>query len=105
MKTLQQGNHGYVRRSGRSHLGVEPSARAFMRHMNPEWRRIEVVDQNMAEILRRKTPAQRIAIGFGLWRSARRMLRSQTIAPILLSLPSSTLRSLQDFTNGSQNPS
>lgn len=31
----------------------------------------------MAGVLRRKTPAERIAIGFGLWRSACVMLRSQ----------------------------
>ncbi|MET0516626.1 MAG: hypothetical protein ABW047_15015, partial [Nitrospiraceae bacterium] len=31
----------------------------------------------MAEILRRKTPAERLAIGFGLWRSARKLLRGQ----------------------------
>ena len=42
-----------------------------------DWRRIEVVDDVMAEVLRRKTPAERIAIGFGLWRSARKILRAQ----------------------------
>jgi hypothetical protein len=35
---------------------------------------IEVVDDAMAEILRRKTPAERIRIGFTLWTSARDML-------------------------------
>ncbi|BFU93801.1 MAG: hypothetical protein NTNFB02_05230 [Nitrospira sp.] len=40
-------------------------------------RRIEVLDDAMAEVLRRKTPAERLAIGFGLWRSARTMLRGQ----------------------------
>ena len=35
---------------------------------------IEVVDDTIAEILRRKTPAERIQIGFTLWRSARDML-------------------------------
>lgn len=35
---------------------------------------IEVVDDTMAEILRRKTPAERIRIGFALWTSARNML-------------------------------
>ena len=48
--------------------------------MNLDWRRIEVVDEVMAEVLRRKTPAERIAIGFGLWRSARKMLRAQLAA-------------------------
>lgn len=42
-----------------------------------EVRRIEVLDEAMAEVLRRKTPAERLAIGFGLWRSARTMLRGQ----------------------------
>lgn len=42
-----------------------------------DWRRIEVVDEAMAEVLRRKSPAERLAIGFGLWRSARKMLRGQ----------------------------
>lgn len=40
-------------------------------------RRIEVLDEAMAEILRRKTPAERLAIGFGLWRSAQKILRGQ----------------------------
>lgn len=40
-------------------------------------RRIEVMDETMAEVLRRKTPAERLAIGFGLWRSARTLLRGQ----------------------------
>lgn len=35
---------------------------------------IEVLDDLMADVLRRKTPAERIGIGFGLWTSARRML-------------------------------
>ncbi len=42
-----------------------------------DWRRIEVMDEAMAEVLRRKTPAERLAIGFGLWRSARKLLRGQ----------------------------
>jgi hypothetical protein len=46
----------------------------------PEWRRIEVVDEGMAEVLRQKTPAQRIAIGFGLWQSARNSLLFQLAA-------------------------
>lgn len=45
--------------------------------MNLDWRRIEVMDEAMAEVLRRKTPVERIAIGFGLWRSAQRMLRAE----------------------------
>lgn len=35
---------------------------------------IEVVDDAMAEVLRRKTPAERIQIGFTLWTSAYNML-------------------------------
>ena len=35
---------------------------------------IEVVADAMAEVLRRKTPAERIAIGFTMWTSARNML-------------------------------
>ncbi len=35
---------------------------------------IEVVDTMMAEVLRRKTPVQRIRIGFAMWDSAKRML-------------------------------
>jgi hypothetical protein len=35
---------------------------------------IEVVDDAIAEILRHKTPAERIQIGFTLWTSARNML-------------------------------
>jgi hypothetical protein len=35
---------------------------------------IEVVDEVVAEVLRRKTPAQRIGIGFDMWTSAQRML-------------------------------
>jgi len=49
-------------------------------HLHPEWRRIEVVDEAMAEVLRQKTAAERIAIGFGLWRSVRASLRSQLAA-------------------------
>jgi hypothetical protein len=35
---------------------------------------IEVVDDEMAAVLRMKTPAQRIGIGFNIWLSARKML-------------------------------
>ena len=37
---------------------------------------IEVVEDRMAEVLRAKTPAQRLAIGFALRRSAERLLRA-----------------------------
>jgi len=36
--------------------------------------RIEIVDRQMAEILAAKTEAERLAIAWGMWRSARRML-------------------------------
>ena len=45
--------------------------------MIEEIRRIEVIDVAMSEVLGRKTPAERLAIGFGLWRSARTLLRGQ----------------------------
>lgn len=35
---------------------------------------IEVVDNAMAEVLRQKTPAERIRIGFHMWTAARKML-------------------------------
>jgi len=34
----------------------------------------EMVEDRMAEVLSSKSPEQRLAIGFGLWRSARVML-------------------------------
>jgi hypothetical protein len=40
---------------------------------------IEVIDDAMAEILRQKTPAERLAIADGMWRFAREMIRA-TIA-------------------------
>jgi hypothetical protein len=38
---------------------------------------IEVMDPQMVEILRRKTPTERLAIAFGIWESVRLMLRTQ----------------------------
>ncbi|MCC7202064.1 MAG: hypothetical protein IT393_05280 [Nitrospirae bacterium] len=35
---------------------------------------IEVIDDVMAEVLRHKTPAERLGIGFSLWVSAYKML-------------------------------
>ncbi len=37
---------------------------------------IEVVDWEMAAILRQKTEAERLQIAWGMWRSARSMLQS-----------------------------
>ncbi len=45
--------------------------------MQPELARFDVVDDAQAAILRRKSPAERLQIGFGLWRSARIMLTAQ----------------------------
>jgi hypothetical protein len=44
---------------------------------SPEQPRFDVLDDAQAEILRRLTPAERLAVGFGLWRSAREMLTFQ----------------------------
>ena len=44
--------------------------------MRVDRRQIEVLDDRMAEILRRKTGAERLAIAFGLFSSARRMVIS-----------------------------
>lgn len=42
--------------------------------MRLDYGQIEVVDDEMAEALRRKTPAERIAVGFRMWISTRDML-------------------------------
>jgi hypothetical protein len=39
-----------------------------------ELSRIEMVDDLMAQILRKKSPAERIEIGFKIWSAARKML-------------------------------
>jgi hypothetical protein len=36
---------------------------------------IEIIDPSMARVLIAKSPAERLAIGHGMWRSAREMLR------------------------------
>ena len=41
---------------------------------------IEVMDDAMAAVLRRKTPAERIRIGFTLWTSAQKMLTAHLAA-------------------------
>ncbi len=43
-------------------------------------RRIEIIDDQMVEILRAKTGAERLRIAFGMWESARRMLTSMLTA-------------------------
>jgi len=42
--------------------------------MKPKDVPIEVMDEALAKILRKKSHAERLAIGFGLWSAARRML-------------------------------
>ena len=42
--------------------------------------RIDVVDEAMAAILRKKTPAERLEIGFEMWRFARDMIRENVKA-------------------------
>jgi hypothetical protein len=37
---------------------------------------IEVIDEKMAMVLRKKTPDERIRIGFSIWESAYKMLKS-----------------------------
>ena len=44
--------------------------------MTVDPRQIEILDDKMADVLRQKTGAERLAIAFGLFSSARRMLIS-----------------------------
>jgi hypothetical protein len=44
--------------------------------MNLNPKQVEVIDDRMAEVLKSKTPAERLRIGFNMWVSARRMLLS-----------------------------
>jgi hypothetical protein len=37
---------------------------------------VEVMDDAMADVLRAKSPAERLAIANGMWRSARRMIEA-----------------------------
>jgi hypothetical protein len=43
--------------------------------MNPLLQKFEMLDDAMADILRQKTPAERLRIGGRMWKSARVMLR------------------------------
>ena len=36
---------------------------------------VEVMDERMADMLRRKSPQDRLAIAFGMWTTARELLR------------------------------
>jgi hypothetical protein len=42
--------------------------------MNSKIQSIEIIDDRVVEILRKKTPAERLAIADGLWRFAREMI-------------------------------
>lgn len=42
--------------------------------MKIDERNIEVIDDDMARVLREKTPQQRLAMAFGLWTSAKRQI-------------------------------
>jgi hypothetical protein len=44
--------------------------------MNLDLKQVEVMEDRMAEVLKNKTPAERLRIGFNIWMSARRMLMS-----------------------------
>jgi len=44
--------------------------------MNLDPKQVEVLEDRVAEVLMRKTPAERLHIGFDIWISARRMLLS-----------------------------
>ena len=46
------------------------------KNLRLDYGQIEVVDDTMAEVLRRKTHAERIRIGFNMWISTRNMLMS-----------------------------
>jgi hypothetical protein len=37
---------------------------------------VEMMDERMADVLRTKSPAERLAIANGMWRSARRMIEA-----------------------------
>jgi hypothetical protein len=44
--------------------------------MKLDIRRVEIIEDQVAAVLRSKTPAERLRIGFNIWMSARRMLLS-----------------------------
>ena len=44
--------------------------------MTVDPRRIEVMDDQVAQIMRGKSPAERLSIAFGMWRATRRMIRA-----------------------------
>ena len=44
--------------------------------MGIDIRNIEVLDEQMVEVLKTKSPQQRLSIAFGMWSSARKQLTS-----------------------------
>jgi hypothetical protein len=44
--------------------------------MRPIPNNLEVMDDRVAAIMRRKTPGERLAIAFGMWRFVRDMIRA-----------------------------
>lgn len=49
-------------------------------HTHPDPRRIEVMDDDMADVLRAKSGAERLRIAFGMYESTRRMLTNMLSA-------------------------
>src|SRR5271163_1882321 len=58
-----------------SPLGLGPGMIIRGGPMDSRIRTMEIVDDRVAEILRSKSPAERLAIANGMWRFARRMIR------------------------------
>jgi hypothetical protein len=48
----------------------------YRRSMRLDKGQIEVIDDEMAKVLREKPPSERIAIGFSMWKEAQQMLKS-----------------------------
>lgn len=68
--------YGRVGRETRRTRPEAQASRTKSQGVHVDKRQIEVVDDRMAEVLRGKTGAERLAIAFGLYSSARRMLIS-----------------------------
>ena len=51
-------------------------------------KRYEIVDDEMAEVLRRKTPAERLEMAHSMWRLARDLIRASVLRIILSGRPS-----------------
>lgn len=57
------------------HRSTDEIVREIITSLPPRKPCIEVVDDDMAEILRQKTPAERLQIAWGMWRFARDTIR------------------------------